>query len=76
MKVKRRLAKNIKLSDEHTLLEMKDVLKITGYKSATSIENKIRQGVFPLPVQPDRKRYWILSEVEEWIDELKQKRYA
>ena len=53
---------------KRTLITLKSVVKRTSI-SKTRIYEAIRRGTFPRPVPVgERRRAWIESEIEDWID--------
>lgn len=54
------------------LLTIKEVVQITGFKKST-IYKFIRENKFPQPLKFGKSSRWIKSEINEWINNLKQK---
>ena len=53
----------------HQLVRLSKVSELTG-KGRSSIYESISAGEFPKPVKINKRAVaWVLSEVEEWIEE-------
>jgi len=59
------------------LITVKDVLKITGYKSRTTLWRRVKAGDFPKPIAlSEHATRWKEHEVEEWIDSRPELQYG
>lgn len=59
------------------LISANEVLKLTGYKSRTTLWRRVRAGEFPKPLalSPSTTR-WRKSDIEEWIEALPEMNYS
>lgn len=58
------------------LISAKEVLKLTGYKSRTTLWRRVRAGDFPKPIAlSSNSTRWKSSEVEDWINDLPEMDY-
>jgi predicted DNA-binding transcriptional regulator AlpA len=54
------------------LIRIDELVELLGMKSRQAVYNKINRGVFPIPTyKVGKSLYWKLSEVLEYIDNLK-----
>jgi len=54
------------------LIRIDELVELLGMKSRQAVYNKINRGVFPIPTyKVGRSLYWKLSEVLEYIENLK-----
>nr|WP_298284366.1 AlpA family phage regulatory protein [Acidocella sp.] len=59
------------------LLTIDDVLRLTGYKSRSSIYRRMRHRDFPQPVVLGGGRIrWRSSEIEQWLRGLPTQTYS
>ena len=59
------------------LLTIDDVLRLTGYKSRSSIYRRVRHRDFPQPVVLGGGRIrWRSSEIEKWLQSLPTQTYS
>lgn len=59
------------------LITVKDVLKITGYKSRTTLWRRVKAGDFPKPISLSvHATRWKEHEVEEWINSRPELKYG
>lgn len=59
------------------LISAKEVLKLTGYKSRTTLWRRVRAGDFPKPVAlSSHSTRWKKNEVEDWIKALPEIQYG
>jgi len=59
------------------LISAKEVLKLTGYKSRTTLWRRVRAGDFPKPVAlSSHSTRWKKNEVEDWIESLPEMQYG
>jgi len=59
------------------LITAKEVLKLTGYKSRTTLWRRVRAGDFPKPVAlSSHSTRWKKTEVEDWIEALPEIQYG
>jgi len=56
------------------LLTLKEVVEIVGFKKST-IYKFIKKGKFPRPLKFGKSSRWTKSEINEWINNLKQKEF-
>ena len=62
---------------DKNLISAKEVLKLTGYKSRTTLWRRVRAGDFPKPVAlSSHSTRWKKNEVEDWIEELAEMQYG
>ena len=55
------------MKNQTVLLNINDVMDLTGYKSKQSIYNIMEEDGFPRPIDVgSRSKRWIASEVENW----------
>ena len=55
-------------------ITIKDVCEITGYKQS-SIYQKVSEKTFPSPHKIGRNNRWLLSDVQEWIQSIINKKH-
>lgn len=59
------------------LISAKEVLKLTGYKSRTTLWRRVRAGDFPKPIAlSSHSTRWKKNEVEDWIRALPEIDYS
>lgn len=59
------------------LISAKEVLKLTGYKSRTTLWRRVRAGDFPKPIAlSSHSTRWKKNEVEDWIEALPEMQYG
>lgn len=59
------------------LVKQTDVLKMCGIKSNNTLVKRINESGFPAPLKIDGVKFWVYSEVLEWInDRIEQARKA
>lgn len=59
------------------LISAKEVLKLTGYKSRTTLWRRVRAGDFPKPIALSaHSTRWKQEEVESWISKLPELDYG
>ena len=59
------------------LISAKEVLKLTGYKSRTTLWRRVRAGDFPKPIALSaHTTRWKKKEVDEWINNLPKLQYG
>ena len=59
------------------LITVKDVLKITGYKSRTTLWRRVKAGDFPKPIAlSNHATRWKAHEVEAWINSRPELEYG
>ncbi|MEO1018218.1 MAG: AlpA family phage regulatory protein [Pseudomonadota bacterium] len=64
------------MAELDTLLTAAEVLKITGYKSRSTIWRKVKAGDFPSPVSlSNQATRWSSSDVSEWLKSLPRVTY-
>ncbi|NQY97501.1 MAG: AlpA family phage regulatory protein [Henriciella sp.] len=62
---------------EVKLISAKEVLRLTGYKSRTTLWRRVRAGDFPKPIALSRQATrWKRNEVEAWINNLPEVSYG
>lgn len=62
--------------DRDQLLTVAEVLKITGFKSRTTLYRRARNGRFPCPCHIGAgKIRWRSGDVEGWLSSLQPRRY-
>lgn len=59
------------LIDNEEYLNIDDVEKLVGQKS-TTIDVKVRYGVFPSPIKLPTLKFWKLSEIEEYLENTRK----
>ena len=65
------------MADTIKLITVKEVLKITGYKSRTTLWRRVKAGNFPAPiVLSSHATRWKKNEIDEWIDALPESEYG
>lgn len=57
------------------LMPKRDVLRVVGDTTFTTIWELMRRGEFPLPVVVGGLSYWLSWEIEEWIAALPRRKY-
>ncbi|MEL6877267.1 MAG: AlpA family phage regulatory protein [Pseudomonadota bacterium] len=58
------------------LLTCKEVMRLAGIRSRTTIWRRIRRGSFPNPIDIGGGRIrWRSSDIEHWISDLPVRRY-
>ena len=51
------------------LIKQSDVLKMCGIRSHNTLNKRIQQSDFPKPLKIDGIKFWVHSEVIEWIND-------
>lgn len=51
------------------LIKQSDVLKMCGVRSHNTLNKRIQQSGFPEPLKIDGIKFWVHTEVLEWLDE-------
>ena len=51
------------------LIKQSDVLKMCGIRSHNTLNKRIQQSGFPEPLKIDGIKFWVHTEVLEWLDE-------
>ena len=65
------------MGETTVLITVKDVLKMTGYKSRTTLWRRVKAGDFPTPVAlSDHATRWKKEDVESWVSGLPKLRYG
>lgn len=65
------------MSKTKTLITVKEVLKMTGYKSRTTLWRRVKAGQFPKPIALSAQATrWKRNEVEAWINNLPEISYG
>ena len=64
------------MAELDTLLTAAEVLKITGYKSRSTIWRKVKAGVFPKPVSlSSQATRWSSNDISKWMNSLPRLTY-
>lgn len=59
------------MSETVKLISAKEVLKLTGYKSRTTLWRRVKAGDFPKPIALSaHTTRWRQEDIDDWIDEL------
>ncbi|AHJ68663.1 helix-turn-helix transcriptional regulator [Granulibacter bethesdensis] len=59
------------------LLTIEDVLRLTGYRSRSSIYRLMRQGIMPCPIVIGGGRVrWRSGEIHQWLQRLPTQTYS
>lgn len=62
--------------DRNQLLTVTDVLKVTGFKSRSTLYRRARSGKFPSPCHIGSGSIrWRSGDVEDWLNSLQPRRY-
>lgn len=62
---------------DQNLISAKEVLRLTGYKSRTTLWRRVRAGDFPKPIAlSSHSTRWRKNEVEAWIEALPKIEYG
>lgn len=65
------------MAELDTLLTSAEVLKITGYKSRSTIWRKVKAGEFPTPVSlSTQATRWSSKDIQDWKDALPKVDYG
>lgn len=65
------------MSDTVELISAKEVLRLTGYKSRTTIWRRVKAGDFPSPIALSRQTTrWKKTEIEAWVAGLPKLTYG
>ena len=65
------------MAELDTLLTSAEVLKITGYKSRSTIWRKVKAGEFPQPVAlSTQTTRWSRKDIQDWKDALPKVEYG
>ena len=51
------------------LIKQSDVLKMCGIRSHNTLNKRIQQSGFPEPLKIDGTKFWVHTEVIEWIND-------
>jgi prophage regulatory protein len=63
-------------TDRDQLLTVADVLKLTRFKSRTTLYRRVRKGNFPSPCHIGGGSIrWRSGDVEDWLNSLQPRRY-
>lgn len=64
------------MGEQTKLISAKEVLKLTGYKSRTTLWRRVRAGDFPKPIALSaHSTRWRREEIDAWIEDLPEVEY-
>lgn len=65
------------MAETTKLMTVKEVLKVTGYKSRTTLWRRVKAGDFPSPIALSaHATRWKENEVDDWIQSLPSMKYG